>query len=295
MASAPPTLDSYLDWAEGKRDEPVVKPWLSVVTTVFNARAALETTLASVRDQDDSGIEIVVTDGGSTDGTAEWLHGNPGRADVWISEKDSGIYDGMNRGIALARGETIAILNAGDSYLPGSLKAIREALEADPRIDILHGGLLSVRSWGGEVFIPAPRGKARGWEMPAHHPACFVKRRVYEAHGLFRTDFRIAADLEWMHRVLSEGVEFVPCDTCITRMPADGISNHGGNLAREEQLRVLEGIGASPEDIREWKRGCRRSDFRAAVMRGVGWAVPNLLRRRLAEWKAGRSQAEPQG
>jgi hypothetical protein len=284
-----PGLPVLADYASFERSAggAASRPWLTVVTTVFNSLERLPATLQSVRDQQCDGVEIVVADGGSHDGTSAWLGAHPELCDAWISQPDAGIYDGMNRGVAMARGRFIAILNAGDTYELGALNTVKGHIEEHPGHAIYHGGLLTIRQWGGAVPMPpAPGEAARAWEMPAHHPAAFVRREVYAEIGLFRTDLKIVSDLFWMHRALQGGVDFCACKEVLTRMPSDGVSNRGGEPVVEEIRRVLSELGAAGEDVAEWEELTRISRRRARILKVLNPVIPVGLRRMLATRRA---------
>jgi glycosyltransferase involved in cell wall biosynthesis len=116
----------------------------SVITPSFGQLEFLKLNAVSVADQVSDGVEVehLVQDGGSTDGTAEWLAGQAGI--VGIVEKDEGMYDAINRGLKRARGEVYSWLNCDEQYLPGALAAVAEFFEAHPEVDIAFGHTIVV-------------------------------------------------------------------------------------------------------------------------------------------------------
>ena len=107
----------------------------SIITPVLNGMTYLPRCVASVADQRDVTVEHIVADGGSTDGTVEWLKG---QKDVrWISESDHGVYEAMNRGINLAKGDILLLLNSDEQLLPGSLKLAEEEFTRHPAADVI--------------------------------------------------------------------------------------------------------------------------------------------------------------
>jgi glycosyltransferase involved in cell wall biosynthesis len=180
---------------------------ISVITVVFNGAATLEHTIRSVIEQTYDNVEHIVVDGGSTDATLDILRKYEGNIDYWVSEKDAGIYDAMNKGIALARGEIVAFINADDFYAsPGVLTTVAAAFKRSGA-DCCYGDLCYVsqvdptrivRYWRSADFVPGSFEKS--WSPP--HPTFFVRRAVYQRLGGFDLSFKIAADVELMARYL---------------------------------------------------------------------------------------------
>lgn len=177
-------------------------PKVSVVTTTYNDIENLKRILAEVKRQTYPNIEHIIVDGGSTDGTVDLLkeleEKEPGRIS-WISEKDNGIYDAINKGICMATGEIVGC--CFDRYADeGVLMRMVEIMEKEGT-DGVHGDLCYmdgdriVRKWHqGQGVIRS------GW-MPGH-PTLYLKKEVYDRFGLYRTDYRISGDYEFMVRIL---------------------------------------------------------------------------------------------
>ena len=177
-------------------------PKVSVVTTTYNDIENLKRILAEVKKQTYPNIEHIIVDGGSTDGTVELLkeleEKEPGRIS-WMSEKDNGIYDAINKGIRMATGEIVGC--CFDRYADeGVLMRMVEIMEKEGT-DGVHGDLCYmdgdriVRKWHqGQGVIRS------GW-MPGH-PTLYLKKEVYDRFGLYRTDYRISGDYEFMVRIL---------------------------------------------------------------------------------------------
>ena len=177
-------------------------PKVSVVTTTYNDIENLKRILAEVKKQTYPNIEHIIVDGGSTDGTVDLLkeleEKEPGRIS-WMSEKDNGIYDAITKGIRMATGEIVGC--CFDRYADeGVLMRIVEIMEKEGT-DGVHGDLCYmdgdriVRKWHqGQGVIRS------GW-MPGH-PSLYLKKEVYARFGLYRTDYRISGDYEFMVRIL---------------------------------------------------------------------------------------------
>lgn len=182
---------------------------ISIITTTYNSAKTVEDTIQSVLSQRYSGIEYIIVDGGSTDGTLDIIHKYMSRISKVVSEKDEGMYDAMNKGIQLATGDIIGILNSDDFYISNEvLKKVTDAfLQKDT--DCLWGDLLIVdqtdlnkvvRDWKSSPYKEGEFQK--GWHPP--HPTFFVKKVVYEKYGLFKTDLSTSADYELMLRFLEK-------------------------------------------------------------------------------------------
>jgi glycosyltransferase involved in cell wall biosynthesis len=177
---------------------------ITVVTPTFNSIHTIRETLDSVARQDHPSIEHIVMDGGSTDGTIEILKQYPHLK--WFSEKDEGHYHAMNKGIAMATGEAIAILNADDCYCDGILAKVAAALAAHPDWDALFGDIIFVDGEGREIF----RREEACWDPQivrfgfgvANHQAVFVRKRTYDRLGLLRhKDYKNCCDYEFFMRL----------------------------------------------------------------------------------------------
>ncbi|MFB6271471.1 MAG: glycosyltransferase family 2 protein [Salinibacter sp.] len=185
-------------------------PQFSVVTPTLNSAATIRDTIHSVLEQTypREEVEHVVVDGASSDGTVDILR-EYGHLQ-WTSEVDNGIFDGMNKGIRMAQGEIIGILNADDWYEPDALETVHRAFEEHPDADVVHGDL-NVWHQGEHVRVAKPDlERMNSWRrfigMPYKHPTMFVKREVYDRVGLFDTRFRLTADYEFVLRLHEQDV-----------------------------------------------------------------------------------------
>ena len=180
---------------------------ISVITACYNSGATLAATLDSVSAQTYAELEHIVVDGGSRDNTLDIVKAHGKRVSNLIAGPDKGIYDALNKGIRLATGDIIGIMHSDDIYSePAALAKVAEFM-ARSGTDSCYGDLVYVeranpdkivRYWHSGAYAPE-RFKA-GWMPP--HPAFFLKRSVYEQHGLYNLDFPLAADYELMLRML---------------------------------------------------------------------------------------------
>ncbi|QQS35698.1 MAG: glycosyltransferase [Ignavibacteriales bacterium] len=220
----------------------------TVITAVYNNEAHIEDCIKSVTAQSYGDVEYIIVDGGSTDGTVDIIRRYESRLSKWVSEKDSGIYDALNKGIKLATGDVIVFVHSDDMLASDDVLQKAADVFNKKNCDCVFGDLLYVsRDNTGNVVRYWKSGVYRhsslffGW-MPAH-PAFYVRRKVYDELGLFNTSFRIAADYDIVLRFLHKGevsAEYVP--EVFVKMRTGGASNKSaGNIIRKssEDYRAL--------------------------------------------------------
>jgi glycosyltransferase involved in cell wall biosynthesis len=214
------------------------RPTFSIITVCRNAERSIGTTIESVIAQVDFGgtVEHIVIDGVSTDGTLRVVAGFPHLRVV--SGPDAGIYDAMNKGVSLASGQYIGLLNADDWYEPSALATVARAFHEVP----------GVRRWTAVApldVVRPPTGRRRkgAVTMPVHHPACFVTRNVFDRVGGFNLTFPVFADYDWVMRVVADGAEFHYCPTVLTNFRLGGVSTM--RFAWRERYRVVRAHGCS--------------------------------------------------
>jgi glycosyltransferase involved in cell wall biosynthesis len=195
-------------------------PVLSIVTICRNVLPALRRTVESVRPLP-PGVEHIVVDGASTDGTAAYLETLAAGGVRVLSEPDRGISDAMNKGVRLARGVWIAHLHADDSYLPGALARVIAVLRQDDA-DIVCGAIVKVERQGEVVCLSDP--SMLEWDMTINHPATFVRRALFERLGGFDTRLRNAMDYDFFLRARLGGARFRTLSVPIARVTWGGQS-----------------------------------------------------------------------
>ena len=190
---------------------------ISIITVSYNSAATIEDTIKSVLGQTYPDIEYIFIDGGSTDGTLEIVCRYKDKIVKIVSEKDGGMYEAMNKGIKLATGDIVGILNSDDVYASNDVieTVAQRFSQADPKnvgshsIDCVWGDLVCVdknnpnkivRNWKSSTYTKGSFQK--GWHPP--HPTFFVRLSIYERYGPFRTDLDTSADYELMLRFLEK-------------------------------------------------------------------------------------------
>lgn len=206
---------------------------ISVITVCYNSAPTLERSLQSVAAQDWSSIEHIVIDGASSDGTREILERFRSRLDYFVSEPDNGIFDAMNKGLAYATGDIVCFLNADDEYASANVLSRVAFLMQAHNLDALMGDVgffhegnskRMVRRYRSKYFRPSRL--AWGW-MPAH-PALFLRKEVIQRAGLFKTDYRIAGDFEFIVRVFhGHALRYQHYSEVLVNMQTGGVSTSG--------------------------------------------------------------------
>lgn len=209
------------------------KPLISVITVVFNGAETLRDTIESVMMQSYGNIEHIIVDGGSRDATIDILRQYDQVVDYWLSEKDDGIYDAMNKGIALCSGEYVGMLNSDDMFFDENvLQEIADRF-AMLKVDAVFSCLnivdknnlkKTLRKYQVTKFNAA---LLQIGVMPAH-PTFYCKRSCYEEGGMYKTDYKIAADFEMLVRLLiRQKISWSFIDKVTVTMRSGGLSNSG--------------------------------------------------------------------
>ncbi len=178
---------------------------ISIITVTYNSVNTLQKTIDSVNSQNHPNIEHILIDGSSTDGTLDLI--KKGKIEKWVSEPDQGMYDALNKGIAMATGDIVGILNSDDYFHDVTILAqVAKAFE-DPEVDAIYGDIRFVnpnnpkktqRYYSSKHWHP---GKFAWGYMPAH-PSVYIRKKFYDQLGTFKTDYNIAADYELLIRFL---------------------------------------------------------------------------------------------
>lgn len=240
---------------------------VSLITATYNSRKSLPTALESITGQTYKHIEWIVVDGQSTDGTVDYIKSHQQHIHRWISERDKGIYDALNKGIAMATGDVIGLLHSDDVlYSKHTIEHIVNQFVSSGA-DGVYGDLEYVsktntanliRYWKSKVFTPSLLLK--GWMPP--HPTLFLRRDVYKTFGCFDLSFDIAADYDFILRIFGQDqLKFEYLPEVITKMRVGGASNKSFNNIRQKSL----------------------EDFRALKKNKIPYANSVLLKKNLSK------------
>jgi len=219
---------------------------ISIITVCFNSEEFIRAAIESVISQTYSDIEYIIIDGGSTDNTLSIIDEYSDKIHQVISEPDRGIYDAMNKGIAMASGDIVATLNSDDLYAHSSvIERVADEFMKFETLDAIYGDLVYVeqvdtdkvvRFWKSASFQLGMFRKA--W-VPAH-PTFFVRNEVYKKYNAFNLNYQIAADFELMYRLLEEKVitnSYLP--EVLVKMRVGGTTNGSFSNIIEQNREIL--------------------------------------------------------
>lgn len=229
---------------------------VSIITTTYNDSANLKRIIRQIEAQDYENIEYIIVDGASTDDTMEVIKETKERFGdrlVWISEKDTGIYDAINKGLKLATGDYIGF--CFDEFAGTDVISKMVAIMEKEGTDGVHGDLYYMD--GDKIVRKWKQGQGNirsGW-MPGH-PTLYLKKEVYEQFGYYKTDYRISADYEFMIRILKDDkvkLSYIP--EVLIKM------SHGGTSTN--------GLGAYIESLKEGHRALKENGIRLAFVTDI--------------------------
>ncbi len=224
-------------------------PKVSIITVCYNSEKTIEDTIKSVVNQSYPNIEYILIDGVSSDNTLTIINKYKKQITKVVSEKDNGIYDAINKGISLATGDIIANLNSDDFYIDNNVIADVVATFEKEKTDTLYADLYYIDAVDTNKIVRYWKSKPykeglflKGWMPP--HPTFFVKKEVYQKHGLFDLQFKSAADYEIMLRFIHRynvSISYLP--RVIVKMRVGGMSNSS----------IKNRLKANQEDRKAWE------------------------------------------
>jgi len=208
---------------------------ISIITVCLNSEKTIEQTIKSVLEQQYKDLEYIIVDGGSTDGTMDIVK----KYDITkvISEPDNGLYDAMNKGIAMATGDVIGIINSDDWYEPDAFQVVAQKFSNND-VDILYGttnGILIDKV----VEVREPQELwTMHYQMPFVHASVFVRKEIYDRYGVFDTTYRIAADCDIFLRWYTNSLRMKDAECTIANFSLDGLSAQQSGVGFEECFQI---------------------------------------------------------
>jgi len=225
---------------------------ISIITVSYNSKSTIVDTILSVANQTYQPKEHIVIDGGSTDGTVDKILDHRDKLSKIVSEADQGIYDAMNKGVSLAEGDIIGFLNSDDLYADTQILGEVVHWMQHYRLESVYGDLVYVdchnmnrivRYYSSKNF--SPRQIALGC-MPAH-PTLFFRKKIYDKYGLFKIDYQIAGDFEYVARVFGNSdIRFAYIPKVMVKMRFGGTSTKSWKsnwILNKEILRACQDNG----------------------------------------------------
>ena len=225
-----------------------MNPPISIITVAYNSESTISSSIESMINQSFQNFEYIIIDGASADNTnkiiEKYRHVLNDKL-IHISEPDKGIYDAMNKGIKLAKGELIGILNSDDYYLENTLETVYNAFLKTDRRTVITGEMI-FKSNAGEQLLRTDKKrflrKIKHHKNGVRHPATFVPKTIYEKIGLFNLDLKIYADSEFIIRTHRNGEKFLFISKPLTVMCDGGISNSKGTMRKivKDKTKILK-------------------------------------------------------
>ena len=230
---------------------------ISIITVCYNSAKTIETTFKSVLQQTYSNIEYIVVDGGSTDNTLKIAEKYSEIITVLVSEQDNGLYDAMNKGINLATGDIIGLINSDDLFSDQeALSKVAEVFETNGSLDSVYADLFYVskhdinkitRRWVSGI----KREFRYGWH-PAH-PTFYIKKTVYDRFGLFDLSFKLAADFEIMLRFLEKhNISTTYLKIPLVKMRLGGETNKSWKNIYQQNIECLRAFDKNNLSVSKW-------------------------------------------
>lgn len=250
----------------------------TIITVTYNSAKYLRQTIESVASQSYPNVEYIFVDGGSTDGTLDLIKKYEGKISKWISEKDGGISDALNKGIKMASGDVIGIIHADDWYESGALECAAAAFESSGA-DIICGKVMFYKNEKPDlVYESSPDLLEK--EMTVQHPSVFIKKSVYEKEGGFDLKYKYAMDYDLLLRLKRKGYKFHNVKSVIANMRYDGKSdiNWFKTLGEARAVKIANGIHPSAAWLYYFKQLARMSVSRA--LQSSGFEAPVRLYRK---------------
>lgn len=222
------------------------KPLISIITPSLNSEKFIRDNITSILNQSYSNIEHIIVDGGSEDKTLSIVADLDPKA-VVISEPDKGISDAFNKGIKMASGDIIAMLNSDDYYAHDVLHDVAEAYKNSDFNFILHGDIRFFND--GKSYRKKPRLLPDLFfyiDLPYYHPTIFVPRKIYEDVGVFDLTYKIAMDYDFLLRAKLKGYQFKWLSIIITHFRLGGKANSNAVKCHKEVLHSQVNHGLNP-------------------------------------------------
>ena len=184
----------------GLRKKKFKKPLISLITVVFNGEKYLQETIDSINKQKFKNYEYIIVDGKSSDNTIKIIKKNLSKIDLWVSDKDKGIYDAFNKGMNLASGDYICIINSDDKFTLNALSIINKYIKRYPQLDFIFG---SVKKHWGILHGYKPKKIKYSWGFySSHSTGFFIKRTSAEKVGNYNLKYKYHADYDYFYRVI---------------------------------------------------------------------------------------------
>lgn len=240
----------------------------SIITVCFNSAKTIRQTFESVLSQSCKDYEYWVIDGASTDGTVDIIREYEPRFEGrmhWLSEPDKGIYDAMNKGIRLSKGEYLNFMNSDDFFEPEALQKTKEVILQAPGYGIYFGAIRELDAYDQEKRITRNHPNLlKNLHGVIWHQGLFEKRELFPKYNYFSTDYRIVSDLEHFIKLYQGHETFYPLDFCVASFRRTGISS---TEHMDERMQMYINLGMVNKS--QYLKTCQRKRFNDKLLRFI--------------------------
>ena len=260
------------------------QPIVSIITVTLNSEATLEKTIQSVRKQTYTNIEYLIIDGNSSDGTIDVIKKNENIVDFWTSEKDSGLYDAMNKGINKSNGKLIGILNSDDVYLDSTVEKVVKRFEKTDNPSVFYGNMIKFYKKEKSLFKGDMSDQSfEKVDIQLNHPTCFIDRVLYKKYGTFDTSYETGADRELMLRLNNNGANFEHIDQVLAKFRMGGTTtkfsfSKSVRVARQAYLMFTRHGYSRPISLIHVAHKTLRNFIKALLTHTIGTKKLSILR-----------------
>lgn len=249
---------------------------ITIITVCLNSADTIEKTIKSVISQDYTEKEYILVDGGSTDGTIEIIKKYSTSIAKWVSEPDQGIFDAMNKGIGMAVGDVIGFLNSDDWYLDSALKSVCTVFQ-EKDCDCVCCDNLVIRKDGKEECYDASEVPLEDMykRMIYYHSAIFAKKEMFDREDNFDLQYKIAADYDWMLRIMKKGARVCYLHRPVFTFCYGGISSVNEIACAKEAWEIA--IRHLPEDKTDYRKAIDQRLFEIIMQASDAMWIRNSL------------------
>ncbi len=230
-------------------------PKISIITVCYNSESTIEETILSVITQDYDNWEYLIIDGGSTDGTLQIIDKYREKLAYVVSEPDGGISDAFNKGIRLASGDVIGLINSDDLLAEGALRVVAYNFSSD--IDVYRGNMIIEDGKSGKRYLSRPTMKFSKMSRINNvcHPSTFVKSEAYKKLGTYRVGFKYMMDVDLLYRFYQAGAKFEYLNATLAVFRTGGRTDYSWKHKLEEHNQMLM-LNDFPKWLQMYKNGC---------------------------------------
>lgn len=221
-------------------------PKISIITVTYNSAKTVEETILSILRQKYPNLEYIIVDGASKDNTLEIINRYKEHITTIISEPDNGISDAFNKGVKIASGDLIGLINSDDVMVSGALQIVADAY--DPAYDVYRGHTILWDDINGTKLSMKPSmsyGVNCKWNGSVNHPSTFISKRAYNICGFYNTDYRYSMDIDMLYRLYNQGLKakYINKDLVLFRIGGETSSLWAKKI--KERYKIVRSNGGS--------------------------------------------------